>query len=212
MCLSIEPTKYFPLQKSVQNSTTKYRFTGNTEGGEYIKGQGDVAIGKISRMGNSTGQIIWFLQQLKKEKREKKAKKIREEEPIQRFVSSWASSQVEPSNDSIPIYDLTTRSWVRITQLAQPTHGGSKNNNFFLLVRVAPAAYGGSQARGQIGAVATGLCHRHSNARSKPCLQPTPQLTAMPNPWPTEQGQGENPQLMVHSQIVSAEPGWELQW
>ena len=31
-------------------------------------------------------------------------------------------------------------------------------------------AYGGSQARGQIGAVATGLHHSHSNARPEPCL------------------------------------------
>ena len=31
-----------------------------------------------------------------------------------------------------------------------------------------------SQARGQIGAVAAGLHHSHSNARSKPCLPPTP--------------------------------------
>ena len=46
----------------------------------------------------------------------------------------------------------------------------------------APAAYGGSQARGRIGAVATGLHQSHSNAGSEPCLQPTPQLTAMPDP------------------------------
>jgi len=31
-----------------------------------------------------------------------------------------------------------------------------------------PAAYGGSQARGLIGAVAAGLCQSHSNARSNP--------------------------------------------
>ena len=43
----------------------------------------------------------------------------------------------------------------------------------------APTAYGGSQARGLIGAVATGLCQRHSNVGSVPRLQPTPQLTAM---------------------------------
>ena len=42
----------------------------------------------------------------------------------------------------------------------------------------APAAYGGSQARGRIGAVATGLHQSHSNAGSEPRLQPTPQLTA----------------------------------
>ena len=45
----------------------------------------------------------------------------------------------------------------------------------------APAAYGGSQARGRIGAVATGLHQSHSNAGSEPCLQPTPQLTATPD-------------------------------
>ena len=45
----------------------------------------------------------------------------------------------------------------------------------------APAAYGGSQARGRIGAVATGLHQSHSNAGSEPRLQPTPQLTAMPD-------------------------------
>ena len=34
----------------------------------------------------------------------------------------------------------------------------------------APAAYGGSQARGRIRAVAAGLHHSHSNTRSEPCL------------------------------------------
>ena len=43
-----------------------------------------------------------------------------------------------------------------------------------------PAAYGGSQARGQIRAVAAGL--HHSNAGSELRLQPTPQLTATPYP------------------------------
>ena len=45
----------------------------------------------------------------------------------------------------------------------------------------APAAYGGSQARGRIRTVATGLCQRHSNAGCEPRLQPTPQLTATPD-------------------------------
>ena len=43
-------------------------------------------------------------------------------------------------------------------------------------------AYGGSQAKSQIGAVATGLHQSHSNAGSKPDLQPTPQLTATLDP------------------------------
>ena len=36
----------------------------------------------------------------------------------------------------------------------------------FCLSRAAPAAYGGSQARGRIRAVANGLCHSHGNAGS----------------------------------------------
>ena len=42
--------------------------------------------------------------------------------------------------------------------------------------------YGGSQAKGLIGAVAAGLRQSHSNAGSDPCLRPTPQLTAMLDP------------------------------
>ena len=53
---------------------------------------------------------------------------------------------------------------------------------YFLLFRAAPVAYGGSQARGPIGAVATGLHHSHSNVGSEPRLRPTPQLTATPDP------------------------------
>ena len=45
-----------------------------------------------------------------------------------------------------------------------------------------PAAYGGSQARDRIGAVATGLRQSHSNIGSEPCLRPTPQLIATPDP------------------------------
>ena len=39
-----------------------------------------------------------------------------------------------------------------------------------------PAAYGGSQAKGLIGATAAGLCqsNSNSNAGSEPCLWPTP--------------------------------------
>ena len=37
----------------------------------------------------------------------------------------------------------------------------------FCLFRAAPAAYGGSQARGLVGAVAAGLHHSHSNAGSQ---------------------------------------------
>ena len=53
---------------------------------------------------------------------------------------------------------------------------------FLLFLWAAPSAYGGSQARGRIGAAAAGLHHSHSHTRSKPSLQPTPQLTTMPDP------------------------------
>ena len=61
--------------------------------------------------------------------------------------------------------------------------------SFFLsvcLFRAAPMAYGGSQAKDPIGAIAAGLYHSHSNTRSQLHLWPTPQLTAMLDPQPTE--------------------------
>ena len=62
----------------------------------------------------------------------------------------------------------------------------------FCLFRATPVTYGGSQARGLIGAIAVGL--RHSHARSEPRLQPTTTAHATPDPYPTERGQGLNPQ------------------
>ena len=52
---------------------------------------------------------------------------------------------------------------------------------FLLFLWAAPAAYGGSQSRGRIGAVAPGLCQSDSNAGSEPRLQPIPKLTATPD-------------------------------
>ena len=78
-------------------------------------------------------------------------------------------------------------------------HGLYKSMFYFIFLSLPflgllPVAYGGSQARGLIGAVATSLHHSHSNAGSKPRLQLTSQLMATPDPEPTEQGQGSNPQ------------------
>ena len=55
-------------------------------------------------------------------------------------------------------------------------------SRFFCLFRATPAVYGGSQIRGPIRAVTTGLRQSHSNTGSEPCLRPAPQLTAMPDP------------------------------
>ena len=72
---------------------------------------------------------------------------------------------------------------------------------YFCLFRAAPTAYGGSQARGLIGAVVAGLYHSCSNMGSELHLLPTPQLTAMPDPKPMEQGQDRSCNLMVPSRI-----------
>ena len=53
---------------------------------------------------------------------------------------------------------------------------------FFWLFRASPAAYGSSQARGLIGAVAASHSHSHSNARSELHLRPAPELIAKPDP------------------------------
>ena len=52
----------------------------------------------------------------------------------------------------------------------------------FWLFGATHVAYGVSQARGLNGAIATGLCHSHNNARSEPFLQSTSQLMATPDP------------------------------
>jgi len=61
-------------------------------------------------------------------------------------------------------------------------------------------AYGGSQARGLIRAVAASLYQSHSNTRSEWSLWATPQLTATLDPQPTERGQGSN--LQPHGSYI----------
>ena len=52
----------------------------------------------------------------------------------------------------------------------------------FVFLDKTSMAYGGSQARGRIRAVAAGLCYSHSNARSEPHLWPTLQLMETSDP------------------------------
>ena len=52
----------------------------------------------------------------------------------------------------------------------------------FAFFRAASMAYGGSQARGPIGAVAAGLYQSRNNVGACCHLQPTPQRTAIPDP------------------------------
>ena len=59
---------------------------------------------------------------------------------------------------------------------------GCKYQISLVFSRATPMAYEGSQARGPVGATAGSLHHSYSNAGSEPRLQPTPQLTATPDP------------------------------
>ena len=53
---------------------------------------------------------------------------------------------------------------------------------FFSFFLAAPVAYGGSPARGLIGAAATGLRQSHRNKGAEPHLQTAPQRTTTPDP------------------------------
>ena len=84
----------------------------------------------------------------------------------------------------------------------------SKNNFYFIylfclfvLFKAASAAYGGSQAKGRMGAAAAGLHQSHSNTGSEPYLRPTPQLMAMLNPYPLIEARDRTLNLMVPSRI-----------
>ena len=72
---------------------------------------------------------------------------------------------------------------------------------FFVFSRAAPSAYGSSQARGLIGALATGLHQSYSNAGSELRLQPIPQLTATPEPQLTDKARDRTSNLLVPSWI-----------
>ena len=81
---------------------------------------------------------------------------------------------------------------------------------FILLFRATPMAYRSSQARGWIRALATGLCHSHSNAGSKLRLWPT--TVAHGNTGSLTHG--GRPGIELESSwilvwFITAEPWWE---
>ena len=81
----------------------------------------------------------------------------------------------------------------------------------FVFLGRHPQAYRGSQARGWIQAVAASLSHSHSNTRNKPRLQPTPHLSATPDPLTHWARLGIEPvSSWILVRFVSTEPWWEL--
>ena len=71
----------------------------------------------------------------------------------------------------------------------------------FCLFRAAPMAYGCSQARDWIGAVAAGPCQSHSNTGSELCLWSTPQLIATRIPDLLSEARDQTCALMDTSQV-----------
>ena len=63
---------------------------------------------------------------------------------------------------------------------------------YLFIFRATPTAYGSSQPRGPIGAVAAWPISQTQQHATEPRVQPTPQLTATMDPWPIERGQGSN--------------------
>ena len=89
----------------------------------------------------------------------------------------WGSfSQPPPLLNQLKTFFFFFRTIVQVIQVGKW---------IFLFVlafsRAAPEAYGGSQARGLIGAAAASLHHSQSNMGSEPPLWPTPQPTATPD-------------------------------
>ena len=74
-------------------------------------------------------------------------------------------------------------------------------SQFFCLFRATPVANASSQAKDPIGAVAAGLHHSHSNTRSEPHLQPTPQLNACRIPNPLREARDRSRVLMDTSWV-----------
>ena len=74
-----------------------------------------------------------------------------------------------------------------------------------------PAAYGSPQARGQIGAIAAGLHHSHSNTGSEPHLQPTPKAHCNAGSlinWVRPGIEPSSSWILVG--FITTEPQWEL--
>ena len=100
------------------------------------------------------------------------------------YGSSQARSQITATTACLHHSQSKARSEMHL----RPTPQLTATPDFFFLFCLftiswaAPAAYGGSQARGGIGFVATGLHQSLSNVGSEPRLQPTLLLTATPDP------------------------------
>ena len=83
-----------------------------------------------------------------------------------------------------------------------------------MLFSTALAAYGSFQPRGLIGAAAASLHHSHSNTRSEPHLQSTPQSMAMPDQTHTlmDTSQVRNPLNYNGNSLSLITPPYSPMW
>ena len=79
----------------------------------------------------------------------------------------------------IPFYPFSPKTSFLLRAMERGCQLGPFYFFIYLSFRATPTAYGSSQARGQIRAIAISLHHSHSNSGSEPRLRPTLQLTAM---------------------------------
>ena len=80
----------------------------------------------------------------------------------------------------------------------------------YLLFTAAPMAYGSSQTRGRIRAVAASLHHSHSNAKWEPRLWPAPQFMAILESLANWARSGIKPiSSWMLVEFITTEPQWE---
>ena len=128
----------------------------------------------------------------KKERKERKRKIEKEKE--KRKKKRKETGQKERSKNCVFVDDM-------ILHIENPKESFFFFFGLFFVFRASPAAYGGFQARDQIGAVAASLRQSHSNAGSKLHLRPTPQLTASQIPYPLSKARDQTQNLMDASQV-----------
>ena len=103
------------------------------------------------------------------------------------FIYSWVAAlrdQIELEQCAILSPTPMIKNRARQHDIDDRATQGTKQEIlfFFVFSRATLVAYGGSLARGIIGAVAAGLRQSHCNAESELRLRPEPQLMATPDP------------------------------
>ena len=84
------------------------------------------------------------------------------------WLHPWYVKVPRPGIEPVQQQQPKVQQWQHWILNSLSCQGTPKPDFFFWSFRASPAAYGGSQARGQIGAVASNLCHSHSKAGSNP--------------------------------------------